>query len=154
MKLSIVGTVAVLALAGCAQSGGSYQAATAPAPVVKAPAAKAYAAKPAKVRTTARGTFVGDSDHITTGTAEVFKDATGWKVRLGPDFSLDGAPDPKVALGNGGYIQGTTLGHLNSLTGEQVYAIPASLDIGDYKQIWIWCEKFSVPLGHAELTLL
>ncbi len=151
MKFPALIAAAVLALSGCASTSSQYNA---PAAVAAKPAAKGNVAKAAKYRTTARGTFVGDSDHVTTGTAEVFRDATGWKIRLGPDFSLDGAPDPKVALGNGNYVPGTILGKLASLNGEQIYALTPGLDIGDYNQIYIWCEKFNVPLGHANLTLL
>ncbi|MEM6357469.1 MAG: hypothetical protein AAF844_17545 [Pseudomonadota bacterium] len=27
------------------------------------------------------------------------------------------------------------------------------LDIGNYTEVWIWCEQFSVPLGVAKLQL-
>ncbi len=148
MKFSALIAVAALALSGCAATSNQYNT---PSADVAKPAAKV---KAAKYRTTARGTFVGDSDHVTSGTAEVFRDATGWKIRLGPDFSLDGGPDPKVALGNGAYVPGTILGKLTSLNGEQIYALKPGLDIGDYNQIYIWCEQFNVPLGHANLTLL
>lgn len=155
MKSIAFTAVAVLALAGCAQNQQSV-APVAPAPLAQAPAAKAYnVAKPkSDVWKTAKGTFVGHGKFTTTGSAVVFRDATGWKVKLGPDFNYSGAPDPKVGLGRNGYITGTTLGHLTSASGEQVYALPAGLDIGDYDQVWIWCEKFSVPIGHADLTLL
>ncbi|MEO1001416.1 MAG: hypothetical protein AAFW69_12570, partial [Pseudomonadota bacterium] len=49
---------------------------------------------------TAVGTFIGDSDHVTIGSAAISRTEDGrWLVTLGDDFSLDGAPDPKVALG-------------------------------------------------------
>ena len=151
---TLIATAAMIALAGCASNSGttySNTAAAKPAPLASA------SLKPATARTTARGSFVGDKGHVTTGTGEVFRDNGQWFVRLGPDFSLDGGPDPKVALGNkasGGYQPGTILGKLSSLNGEQVYALKPGLDIGDYDQIYIWCEQFSVPLGHANLALL
>lgn len=98
------------------------------------------------------GTFVGASDHITTGTVEVARDDQGYFVRLGSDFSLDGAPDPSVGFGNNGaFVEGTEIGQLRSLTGEQVYRVPASLNPSDFSEIYIWCGRFSVPLGVAEL---
>ena len=103
---------------------------------------------------TATGQFVGASDHVTTGTASVFWTGSQWVVSLGSDFSLDGAPDPVVGLGNGSYDPDAKLGALQSDTGAQVYPLPAGLDIGDYLQVYIWCEEFSVPLGVADLTLL
>ena len=151
MKLSLTIAAAALALAGCANSGSSYS----PSGVTQT--APIAAAKPATARTTAQGTFVGDNGHVTTGTTDVFTDNGQYYIRLGPDFSLDGGPDPKVALGNrarGGYQQGTILGKLVNLRGEQVYALSQGLDIGNYDQVYIWCEQFSVSLGHADLRLL
>ena len=152
MKSLLISTAAVFALAGCASnSGPTYSAAAKPV------AAQPAALKPATARTTARGSFIGDGSHVSSGTAEVYRDNGQWFVRLGPDFQLDGGPDPKIALGNragGGYQPGTILGKLTSLNGEQVYALKPGLDIADYDQVYIWCEQFNVPLSHANLALL
>ncbi|MCB1403372.1 MAG: DM13 domain-containing protein, partial [Rhodobacteraceae bacterium] len=67
------------------------------------------------------------------------------------DFAFDGAPDPKVALGQDGYRKDTLLGPLRSETGAQSYALPEGLDPAAYNEIWIWCERFDVPLGVATL---
>ncbi len=99
-----------------------------------------------------KGTFTGASDHITTGTVEIVQEGGSYVVKLGSDFSLDGAPDPKVGFGKDGqYVDGTLIGILKSLTGEQDYVVPASLDISDFNEVYIWCEQFSVPLGVASL---
>ncbi len=103
---------------------------------------------------TATGMFSGLSDHVVTGTASVFWVDERWVVSLGSDFELDGAPDPIVGLGNNGYIPEAKLGPLTAESGAQTYTLPAELDIGDYLQVYIWCEEFNVPLGVAELTLL
>ncbi|WP_299152625.1 DM13 domain-containing protein [uncultured Tateyamaria sp.] len=94
------------------------------------------------------GTFVGASDHVTTGTAEV----AGNQVNLLADFTFDGAPDPKVALGKDGYDSSTLMGLLTSNEGASSYAIPAGIDPSEYNEVWIWCEKFNVPLGVAKLN--
>lgn len=158
MKSVFFALAATALLAGCASGNSAYNTtASAPQAQVAKPGYGVDSLKPASARTTARGTFVGENDHITTGGADVFKHNGTWFVRLGPDFSLDGAPDPKVALGNkarGGYQPGTILGKLANLNGEQVYALTPGLNIGDYDQVYIWCEKFSVSLGHADLTLI
>lgn len=100
----------------------------------------------------AAGSFVGASDHVTRGTATIEKSASGeYFVILGKDFSLDGAPDPKVGLGNDGYQKSAQLGELTSNWGRQVYPIPAHLNPEDFNEIWIWCERFSVPLGVAKI---
>jgi len=99
-----------------------------------------------------QGSFTGASDHITSGTVTVTKENNEYVVILGPDFSLDGAPDPKVGFGTSGkYDIKSQLGHLNSNTGEQKFKIPADLNIESYDEIYIWCEKFSVPLGVAKI---
>lgn len=102
--------------------------------------------------TVASGTFVGASDHVTTGLVEVIKDGESFTTRLADDFSLDGAPDPKLGFGNDGtYDETTTFSDLDKLRGEQVYTIPASIDPSAYNEFYIWCEQFSVPLGVAAL---
>ncbi len=100
----------------------------------------------------AKGQFEGRSRHVTTGGVMVKKDAKGAMVVLEKDFSLDGAPDPKVGFGRDGvYDSAAQLDVLKSKTGHQEYAIPASVDPSRYNEIYIWCEKFSVPLGVAKL---
>ncbi len=99
-----------------------------------------------------QGSFTGASDHITTGTVTVTKEGNDYVVVLGSDFSFDGAPDPKVGFGTSGeYDIKSQLGHLDSNTGEQKYKIPADLNIESYNEIYIWCERFSVPLGVAKI---
>lgn len=99
------------------------------------------------------GTFTGASDHITTGSVEVVANADGsHTIVLGDDFSLDGAPDPRVGLGKDGHYDGNTdAGKLGNLTGAQSFTVPAGVDVSDFNEVYIWCEKFSVPLGVATL---
>lgn len=103
--------------------------------------------------TPTRATFTGASDHITTGGVTIVKNADGTAtVTLDDDFSLDGAPDPRVAFGkDGAYVPAGDLGALKMLNGKQVYTVPASVNVDDYNEIYIWCLKFSVPLGVAKL---
>lgn len=101
----------------------------------------------------AAGLFSGASGHVTSGSVEIEKTPEGYVVRLGPDFSLDGAPDPKVGFGRDGkFAPGTLIGKLKSLKGAQSFRVPAGLDIRVFDQVYIWCERFSVPLGAARLN--
>ncbi len=93
------------------------------------------------------GKFKGASNHVTTGTAELTKDS----VQLLSDFTFDGAPDPKVALGKDGYDKNTLMGPLKKNTGASTYKLPAGINPDDYNEVWIWCERFNVPLGVAKL---
>ncbi|MGB7242746.1 MAG: DM13 domain-containing protein [Sulfitobacter sp.] len=100
------------------------------------------------------GQFTGASNHITTGSVTVVKNADGTAtVTLSADFSLDGAPDPRVGFGkDGAYVNATDLGELKMLNGAQTYTVPASVNVDDFNELYIWCLKFSVPLGVASLS--
>lgn len=100
------------------------------------------------------GTFTGASDHITTGGVQVVKTADGGAVViLDTDFSLDGAPDPRVGFGNDGtYVEATDLGALQNLTGLQIYVVPPTVNVDDFNEVYIWCLQFGVPLGVAEIS--
>ena len=103
-------------------------------------------------KSVAQGSFSGRSDHITTGTASLVKTATGYNIVLSGDFELDGAPDPVVAVGNNEtYTVANKLGALKNRTGAQSYELPANITPANFSQVYIWCEKFSVPLGVATL---
>ena len=102
--------------------------------------------------TVSSGTFVGATGHTTSGGVSVEVNGDTREVVLAADFYLDGAPDPKVGFGtNGEYASHAQLAHLDKNTGEQRYTIPADLDISGFNEIYIWCEKFSVPLGVAKI---
>lgn len=100
------------------------------------------------------GTFTGASDHITTGTVTIVKNDDGTAtVTFDSSFSLDGAPDPRVGFGkDGAYVNLSDLGALKNLNGAQSYIVPASLNIDDFNELYIWCLKFGVPLGVAQLN--
>ena len=133
----------VLALGACAPASNNTATSSAVLP----------AAAAADANVTARGSFVGKSKHITTGHGSIGRVGKKWVVILENDFVFDGAPDPHVALGKDGYDKNASLALLSSNEGQQVYEIPASLNVANFNEIWIWCDKFSVPLGVAKLTL-
>lgn len=102
----------------------------------------------------AHGSFTGASDHITTGGVQIVRTADGGAVViLDSDFSLDGAPDPRVGFGTDGvYDEASDVGELVNLTGLQIYVVPPSINVDDFNEVYIWCLQFSVPLGVAELS--
>lgn len=99
------------------------------------------------------GNFSGTGGHITTGSVHIVKTADGGAVViLDSDFSFDGAPDPRVGFGrDGSYDEASDLGALQNLAGVQVYLVPASLNVDEFNEVYIWCLKFGVPLGIANL---
>lgn len=98
------------------------------------------------------GEFKGKSNHVTKGRAELVVQGDKAEVILLNDFWFDGAPDPKVALGKNGFDKKTLMGLLKSNTGKQSFQVPAGIDASQYNEVWIWCEKFNVPLGVAKLN--
>lgn len=112
----------------------------------------AIAAQAQEVVVVKQGSFEGQSRHVTTGSAAIVEQDGRRFVSLGRDFDFDGAPDPKVALGQDGYLEDTLLGPLRSNSGTQSYPLPEGLDADAYNEIWIWCEQFDVPLGVAKLN--
>ena len=99
----------------------------------------------------ASGKFRGQSGHAASGGVSVVKTAQGTLVVLEPDFKFDGAPDPKLGFGKNGYVKSTQFSALRSNSGKQTYEIPSSIVPTDYTEVWIWCERFSAPLGVATL---
>lgn len=98
------------------------------------------------------GLFEGRNDHVVGGRASIQRTDDGFVIALGDDFSLDGAPDPKVGLGSdGAFDPATLLGALQRTAGAQTYAVPEGIDPAKYDEIYIWCEQFAVPLGVATL---
>ena len=101
---------------------------------------------------TRSGSFTGLSNHVTSGTATIVQTDSGYVIELGEDFSFDGAPDPKIALGKDGeYDPATLIEPLRDNSGAQSYKVPASIDVSAYNEVYIWCEKYSVGLGVAPI---
>jgi hypothetical protein len=99
--------------------------------------------------------FTGRHDHKVSGSYTILDRDGGKSLALGADFSLDGAPDPYVVLSADemGTGSGTlVLGRLKKKSGASVFPIPAGTDLGRYSHVLIWCKKFNVTLGEAQLA--
>jgi len=104
-------------------------------------------------KTTMKGKFRGDSNHVTTGGVTVEMSPDTAVITLESNFEFDGAPDPRVAFGkNGKFTRGTDFAPLKKNSGKQTYNVPANIDAREYDTVVIWCRRFSVPLGHARLS--
>ena len=98
------------------------------------------------------GTFKGLSNHVTKGSVEVVKAGSGWEIHLKDSFWFDGAPDPRVGFGKDGkFVDPTDFEPLRKNAGAQVYKVPADIDPTAFNEVYIWCRKFSVPLGVASI---
>lgn len=94
--------------------------------------------------------------HTTTGTARVIERADGSRVLALVDFRTDPGPDvfvyvvPRATEGDD--VDGATrLGKLKGNVGNQQYALPADLTLGDAATVVVWCRAFSVSFGAAVL---
>lgn len=122
-------------------------AATAAVMMIAAPVASTSAAETVK-----QGSFRNAGGHKTSGSVKLVKDGDTYKVVLASNFRHDGAPDPRVAFGNGKYVRGTIISKLKKNKGSQTYTVPKSLDVSKFTQVWIWCKKFNAPLGVASIN--
>jgi len=101
------------------------------------------------------GDFTGANHHKVSGTYQVTeKDGKRYLV-LGPDFSLDNAPDPYIVLTGTGMGSGErtlNLGKLKHKNGGSTFEIPGGQELSGYDQVIVWCKKFNVVLGQATLA--
>ena len=106
----------------------------------------------------ATGSFV-DRSHPTQGSAMVLGDGSGQRFLRFEDFRTDNGPDLNVYLSTappdapaGDFDDDfVDLGDLKGNVGAQNYEIPAELDLDRYSTVAIWCVRFGVVFGAAEL---
>jgi len=104
------------------------------------------------LETVASGTFIGLERHQAAGTAKLIKAQDSYTVRFEEDFTITNGPDLYVHLGKDGqYDPNARLERLKGNVGAQNYAVPASVDISQYNEVWVWCRAFSIPFGKASL---
>lgn len=111
----------------------------------------------------AKGSFRGASaSYPASGTAEIvrLKDG-GLGLKLHGNFSVRSAPDLRVWLSEANAPRNAKsaeaakyvdLGRLKSSTGEQIYRIPADVDVKSIGSVVIWCRAFSSFFGSASLA--
>jgi Electron transfer DM13 len=107
----------------------------------------------------ASGTFVS-REHATHGTARVLRLAGNQEVVRLDGFATSNGPELVVWLsknradGPGGAFDDAhvDLGPLKGNIGSQNYPVPAGADTGSYASVVVWCARFHVPFGAAELT--
>lgn len=111
----------------------------------------------------AEGTFISH-EHGTTGTAQVLALSDGERILRITGLDTSNGPDLKVWLTDAPVIDGADgwfvfddgayvdLGSLKGNQGNQNYRIPADVDLADLTSVSIWCDRFNVSFGAAELT--
>ncbi|MET9029308.1 DM13 domain-containing protein [Nocardia sp. NPDC004168] len=116
----------------------------------------------AQPRTIARGRFISH-EHATAGTVAVLRLADGSRVLRLEDLDTSDGPDLHVWLTDAPVREGrdgwfvfddgshTDLGRLKGNQGNQNYPIPADADLARLTSVAIWCDRFNVSFGAAEL---
>ncbi|WP_107656390.1 DM13 domain-containing protein [Nocardia suismassiliense] len=129
------------------------------APAVTAPAAPG---EPAQPRTLARGSLISH-EHQTSGSVVILQLPDGSRVLRLEDLDTSDGPDLHVWLTDAEVLEGkagwfvfddgshTDLGSLKGNKGSQNYAIAADTDLSALTSVTIWCERFRVSFGAAQL---
>jgi len=106
----------------------------------------------------ASGSFV-DRSHPAAGVAQVLGDGTGQRFLRFEEFETDNGPDLNVYLSTAATDAPAgefdddfvDLGDLKGNIGPQNYEIPTGVDLSHYQTVVIWCVRFGVAFGAAEL---
>ncbi|MFI6941302.1 DM13 domain-containing protein [Streptomyces sp. NPDC050418] len=113
-------------------------------------------------KTLARGDFISH-EHATRGGVRVLELADGSRVLRLTGLDTSNGPDLRVWITNAPVKEGKagwhvfddgkylSLGKLKGNKGDQNYTIPAGVNLADYGSVSIWCDRFDVSFGAAEL---
>ncbi len=112
-----------------------------------------------------RGSLISH-EHSTSGTVSIIEQPDGSRVLAIEDLDTTTGPDVHVWLSQGDVVEGfagwrtaagvphVDLGMIKGNKGNQVYEIPADVELADYPSVFLWCVKFSVSFGAAEMGSL
>jgi len=100
--------------------------------------------------------------HPTSGRASIYEVGEGKRALRLTDFATSNGPDVHVVLAQSadqnlsnefvkGDLDSVELGLLKANQGDQNYDLPASVDLGKYDSVVIYCERFHAVFGVAKL---
>ncbi|WP_338895565.1 DM13 domain-containing protein [Streptomyces sp. TG1A-60] len=114
-------------------------------------------------RTLASGELISH-EHATSGTVKLVQLADGSHIVRLENLDTSNGPDLRVWLTDAPVKQGqagwhvfddgkyVSLGKLKGNKGSQNYALPADVNPSEYSSLSIWCDRFDVSFGAAELA--
>ncbi|MFI1968683.1 electron transporter [Streptomyces cinnamoneus] len=128
-----------------------------------APAAAAGDARGGGPRTLATGKLISH-EHETSGSVRILELPDGTRTLRLENLDTSNGPDLRVLVSDAPVKEGragwyvfddgahVSLGKLKGNKGDQNYALPADLDLGRYRSVSIWCDRFDVSFGAAALS--
>ncbi|MDX3532944.1 DM13 domain-containing protein [Streptomyces sp. MB09-01] len=149
-----------LPTAGPATPAPGFGASATPSP--SSAAGRATPSAPSAPRTLARGSLISH-EHTTTGTATLVRLPDGSHTLRLDNLDTSNGPDLRVWLTDAPVKEGTagwrvfddgkyvSLGKLKGNKGDQNYMIPSAVNLADYSSVTIWCDRFDVSFGAAQL---
>jgi len=111
----------------------------------------------------ASGSFVSH-EHETSGTVRVIEHPDGTRQLAIENLETTNGPDVHVWLSAGPVVEGVDgwftagghpyvdLGLIKGNQGNQLYDVPADVDLAAYPTVDLWCVQFSVSFGAAALS--
>ena len=111
----------------------------------------------------AAGTLISH-EHDTAGAVSIIRLPDGSRVLRIEGLDTSDGPDLEVWLSDARVLEGRagwhvfddgryrSLGQLKGNRGNQNYPIPAAVDLTEFRSVSIWCNRFNVSFGAAELT--
>lgn len=160
--------VSLLCLASLVVMSAAKAAIQDPVPAVSATvdATTQISPRPVQLAATLKsGTFVRGEQPTRGGASIVTKNGRSF-LQLDSSFKTSSqGPDLVVVLHRSGNVLGTTqapnyalkrgdylvLSRLKKYSGAQTYAIPANINLANYRSAVIWCRKFNATFGVARL---
>jgi hypothetical protein len=132
------------------------------APAASAPNSPEPSASVSVVEELASGTFLSH-EHATSGTVRLLRLPDGSRVVRLEGLDTSSGPDLRVWLSDQPVVDGPSgwtvfddgayadLGSLKGNKGNQNYVVPADVDLDALTSVSIWCARFKVSFGAAEL---
>lgn len=103
-------------------------------------------------------------EHETSGTVRIIENPDGTRVLTLENLSTSNGPDVHVWLATAPVVPGqdgwfaaddgvwVDLGLMKGNLGNQVYDIPAEVDLAAFPSVYLWCAQFAVSFGAASLS--
>ncbi|MDJ0575497.1 MAG: DM13 domain-containing protein [Xenococcaceae cyanobacterium MO_234.B1] len=118
-----------------------------------------YAQLPDTPNVVSSGNFVTvEQDHPTAGKATIIEENGQKYLEFDADFTTARGPAVKVVLHRNNSVpvnlreeEYITIASLQSFDGKQRYTLPADIDLDKYQSVAIWCQRFNVTFGYADL---